>query len=97
MHSTLQVRITGGLPLSIYYSTAALVTVSVVMSICKSQGHGGEIKEPVLSAYSDFLGIVGVSSLLQVQAVGRCSNSSTSMDFPKPRQTTDLQSLTCSV
>ena len=62
----LQMRITGSLPSSIFYSTAALVTASLAMSIYQIQEQSAGSCEPSMTYYSNFLGIVGVSSLAQV-------------------------------
>lgn len=55
------------MPRSIYIGTVALLTAATVVSLLQKQGalEGGEGRA-ILRSYSDFLGLIGVTSLAQV-------------------------------
>ncbi len=76
-------RITRALPSSIFLGTAALVATSLVMSIYQSREQSPEPQMKMLTYYSNFLGIIGVSSLAQVMAIecyqAFCTNSNESL------------------
>lgn len=60
-------RIARSLPASIFYGTASLLAISALVSFGQTQGRlDSSGRGGILRAYSDFLGVLGVSSLSQV-------------------------------